>query len=131
MRKLNIFLIVVFAVFACVMCAGCVSEPVIDYPNAEALELAINAGVDVKAPEKRPVIIAVSSLVGTSIVILAIVIQPAQISAPEDIITRPKRIYVLKFFFKSPKNFGPAINPTEVTNNKSPRFSTTFKALVV
>lgn len=48
MRKLNIFLIVVFAVFACVMCAGCVSEPVIDYPNAEALELAINAGVDVK-----------------------------------------------------------------------------------
>ena len=48
MRKINTFLIVVFTVFACVMCAGCVSEPVIDYPNAEALELAINAGVDVK-----------------------------------------------------------------------------------
>ena len=48
MRKLNLFLIAVLAVFTCVLCAGCVSEPVIDYPSAEALELALNAGVDVE-----------------------------------------------------------------------------------
>ena len=54
--------------------------------------------------------------------------QATHVSDAAAIITNPSKTYDLKFFFKFPKKFGPAIKPTEVTKNISPRFSTTFSA---
>jgi hypothetical protein len=72
-------------------------------------------GVDVSAPERTP-----DQNSGPYSGVKSVQITATNV--PDKIITTPKTMYVLKFLAKSLKKLGPAIKPTEPTNNIRPIF---------
>ena len=58
-------------------------------------------------------------------------VATAQERPPITIIIYPRRMYDLKFFLRSPKKLGPAINPTDVTNKIKPSVSIILSAFEI